>query len=275
MAFIRLNPLVTLVGGGVWGLSSECDGNVYLVATGGEAALVDAGTGIDPGRIVDNVRQAGVDRLRYIFLTHAHADHAGGAGAIREALGGEVLAAEPDATLVESGDDEALGLSAARRSGIYPARYRFPHTRVDTRVADGVTYPLGGLTVQAITVPSHSPGSVCYLLDAGAGGGRQLFSGDVVFVGGRVSIINAPGCELAAYRNHIAKLAGLDVQALFPGHLVVRLTGAQRHVSAAVNAFQGSRLPPTLVSLSIPEHPDSTPEPPSGQRVLRSGRARG
>ncbi len=251
MPQVRLTPHVAQVGGGIYGISHEIDCNVYLLSDGDDAALVDAGAGLDPERIVANVRQAGTRRLRYILLTHAHADHACGAGAIQRELGGEVVAAEPDATLVERGDERALGLDAAKRSGAYPPEYRYAHATVDRRVVDGQTLPLGRFRVQALVLPSHSAGSTCYLVDTGAEGGRLLFTGDVVFVGGLVAVINVPGCDLGRYRENIRRLHGLGVDALFPGHLLWRLADAQRHLDAAVTAFSMSRMPKNLVSFTV------------------------
>ena len=39
--------------------------------------------------------------------------------------------------------------------------------------------------------------------------GDALFAGDVVFVGGTISLLNVPGCELANYRACMGRLAGL------------------------------------------------------------------
>ena len=73
---------ISVVGGGASGLgiSHPLDPNVYLLSGGEELALVDAGAGRGEDRILDNVRSLGYEpgQIKHIFLTHAHADHAGG-----------------------------------------------------------------------------------------------------------------------------------------------------------------------------------------------------
>lgn len=240
MAAIHLTPNIALVGGGVYGLSHLLDCNVYLIHDGREAALIDAGAGVEPERIVANVREAGVERLESILLTHAHADHACGAEAIRSVLGGQIAAADPDAGLIVAGDDEALGLDAARRGGTYPPDYQYRHSRVDRILHHGDEVRIGRLAAATLAVPSHSLGSVCFQV------GDALLSGDVVFVGGTISLLNVPGCELANYRANMRRLAGLGVRALLPGHSLFCLEGGQRHIDRAITELGYSRPPRNL-----------------------------
>ena len=92
---MRLTPRVHLVGSGATGadLSNSYDCHVYLVDGGGPLALIDAGVGLEPELILANVRAAGFDpaAIETIALTHAHADHGGGAGPLHELTGTEVL----------------------------------------------------------------------------------------------------------------------------------------------------------------------------------------
>src|SRR5690606_19135571 len=117
--------------------------------------LIDTGAGVDPERLVRNLAAAGVppDRLQAVCLTHAHADHAGGVAALAERTGAAFYAAEPEAGLIADGDEEKLGLTAAKLVGTYPAGYRFsPSDRVGV-IADRQELRFDGLILTAYVTP--------------------------------------------------------------------------------------------------------------------------
>ena len=80
---MQLTERVYLVGSGSVGFSithsSDC--HIYLIDGGDELALIDAGTGLGKDEILELIEAHGfsLDDVRYLFLTHYHADHAGGA----------------------------------------------------------------------------------------------------------------------------------------------------------------------------------------------------
>ena len=82
---MKITEQVYAVGGGHAGLgiSNAYDCNVFLIDGGSELALIDAGCGYDVEPILGNIRSAGFEptRVRRLLLTHAHADHCGGAAA--------------------------------------------------------------------------------------------------------------------------------------------------------------------------------------------------
>jgi glyoxylase-like metal-dependent hydrolase (beta-lactamase superfamily II) len=246
---MQISETVALVGGGAYGISHDIDCNVYLIQSGGEAALIDAGCNLDSAKIVRNVLACHAPQLKYIILTHYHADHAAGAQAIHESLGGQVVASAADAPIIEHGSDIELGLDQAKRSGAYPPNYRFSHSHVDLQVQDGETLQVGEILLRTILVPSHTPGSLCISVDAPEG--ELLFTGDVLFVGGMISLINVEGCELTAYRRNIIRLADARADGLYPGHLLFCVSGGQRHVDSVVAQLQMSRLPRNLISLAV------------------------
>jgi glyoxylase-like metal-dependent hydrolase (beta-lactamase superfamily II) len=85
LSAITLAPGIHLVASGPLGISHPLDCHAHPIETASGARLVDAGVRPDGDRILDNVRSLGLDPrdVRQILLTHAHADHAGGAGAVR------------------------------------------------------------------------------------------------------------------------------------------------------------------------------------------------
>ncbi len=56
----------------------------HLVIAGGRAAFVDTGTNYSVPYLLDALRQYDLDPadVDYVFLTHVHLDHAGGAGTL-------------------------------------------------------------------------------------------------------------------------------------------------------------------------------------------------
>jgi glyoxylase-like metal-dependent hydrolase (beta-lactamase superfamily II) len=54
----------------------------HLIVEGGRAAFVDVGTNLSVPRLLDSLQQQKIDvaDVDYLFLTHVHLDHAGGAG---------------------------------------------------------------------------------------------------------------------------------------------------------------------------------------------------
>jgi hydroxyacylglutathione hydrolase len=248
MSGVRLTQRISVVGGGATGLgiAHSLDPNVYLLSGGEELALVDAGAGWGEDRILDNVRSLGYEpeRIRHIFLTHAHADHAGGAASLAERLGAQVYLSELEREALETADEEALGLSIARWNGFYPEDYRLRPCKVDVTLRGDERLRCGDLGLVVIPTPGHSAGSVCFLVDTGEG--AALFAGDTVFAGGRISLIVAPGSDLLAMQVSVAHLGGLNVASLLPGHGIFPLKGGQEHIDQAIEAFS-TMLPPRSI----------------------------
>ena len=248
MSGVRLTQRISVVGGGASGLgiSHSLDPNVYLLSGGEELALVDAGAGPGEDRILENVRSLGYEpgRIRHIFLTHAHADHAGGAASLAERLGARVYLSELEREALENADEEALGLSIARRNGYYPEDYRLRPCKVNVTLRGDERLRCGDLDLAVIPTPGHSAGSVCFLVDTEEG--AALFAGDTVFAGGRISLIVAPGSDLLAMQESVTHLGGLNVTSLLPGHGIFPLEGGQEHIDQAIQAFS-TMLPPRSI----------------------------
>ena len=139
---MRLTEDVFLVGSWQKGLSGGNDCEVYALETGGEVVLVDAGAGREPGRIVANLEQDGLDphRVSVLLLTHEHSDHACGAAYFRERFGTRVMCHQAARALVERGSEAELGLDVARAEGVFPPDFRYRHCPVDRALADPDKY---------------------------------------------------------------------------------------------------------------------------------------
>jgi len=71
----------------------------------------------------------------------------------------------------------------------------------------------GGVELDVMHTPGHSPGSVCLYWPAR----KALFSGDLVFQGG-VGRTDLPGGDGTQLKENIRRLSSLDVELLLPGH---------------------------------------------------------
>ena len=248
---MRLSERVYLVGSGANGfdLTDAFDCHVYLIDGGSELALIDVGAGMGAAAIIENVKRDGFDpaRIRHLILTHAHGDHAGGAARMRKMLG------EP-ATYVSglvadnlrTGDEKAISLDVAKQAGIYPLDYRLEPIQIDHELEEGATIDVGNLRLTVYDTPGHSDGHVSLVMDEG--GRRTLFSGDVVFFGGKVLLQNIHDCRLDALISSLRKLRPLEISALLPGHLTLSLKDGQRHIERANQVLDRLLIPDQMMS---------------------------
>lgn len=249
---MRLTPDVALVAGGPFtgfGLSPDFDAHVYLLDGGDELALIDCGLGTEAGRaaLLARVGDLGVDlgRVRRLFLTHYHTDHAGGAGVYRDALSLTVSAAAEVAPALAAADGAATQFSAAAALGFYPEGYAYAPCPVDDPLAHGDARSVGRLTVRAIATPGHCAGHTSYLV---TGGERTyLFAGDAVFAGGKILLQAIPDCDLGQTLASIRRLGETPFDALLPGHGGIVLRDGSAHVASAVAAIERLSVPPSLV----------------------------
>ncbi|MGH9523731.1 MAG: MBL fold metallo-hydrolase, partial [Terriglobales bacterium] len=129
----------------------------------------------------------------------------------------------------------------ARQQGVYPPELRLSPCAVDRAVGDGERFCIAGLEFTAIHVRGHSRDAHCFLTDVE--GSRWLFTGDVVFYGGILGLVNSNGSEMAGYRADLHKLDDLGVVGLFPGHGLFTVCGGQRHLQCAIQQVQRGFIP--------------------------------
>lgn len=246
---MKLTESVYLVGSGAQGigLSDDFDCHIYLIDGGGELAILDAGAGLDVPRIVDNIASDGLDpsKVRHLVLTHAHGDHAGGAAALRAALGEPRVYIHADcAPFLSQGDEKAINLGEAKRVGIYPPDYRFESCPVDVELREGDEIQIGKFKLTTVETPGHCRGHTSFMMKEGER--TFLFGGDVVFFGGTILLQNIWDCDLGAQIDSLKKLRGAGVDVFLPGHLTFSLTNGQRHIDAALKYIDGLLIPPNF-----------------------------
>ncbi len=93
------------------------------------------------------------------------------------------------------------------------AAHRLARVRKDIQLEGGEVLKVGGLDLEVLHTPGHSPDSCCYIV------GKALFTGDTLFVGecGRTDL---PGSDVEAmYDSLLNKLRGIDDEmTVYPGH---------------------------------------------------------
>ena len=142
-------------------------GDATLFQSRGRSLLVDAGS--SGAGVVERLREAGVERLDTLLVTHAQADHLGGAV--------EVLRALPVGLLA----DGRGGVSEPAGQGMVRAAAERGVPTVDPRAGD--RFRVGGLAVEVLWPsgrgsPGSDPNLRCVVLRVSAPGAVVLLGGD-------------------------------------------------------------------------------------------------
>jgi hydroxyacylglutathione hydrolase len=179
---------------------------IYLIGSTEtrKVAVVDAAWEIDT--ILKIAKQDEME-ITHAFVTHTHPDHVGGGFAGMEIAGvTELLEKCKAKVVVHKAEAEFLkGLSAS--------------DLIKTDSGDKID--VGGIEIELMHTPGHTPGSQCFLFDG------RVVSGDTMFIDacGRVDFPGGNAEQM--YYSLTQKLAALpDDTILFPGHNYAALTHA-------------------------------------------------
>jgi hydroxyacylglutathione hydrolase len=134
----------------------------------GEAVVVDGGD--EAERIGARLEALGV-RATALLHSHAHIDHIGALGDLRERTGARGLLHPADVPLYATLHEQARWL------GVSPPRI----VALDGDLLDGERVSAGAATLEVLHTPGHTPGSVTFALEAD--GAMILLAGDTLFRG--------------------------------------------------------------------------------------------
>lgn len=142
--------------------------NCYIVVdeNSKEAMVVDPGA--EPERIIEMLQVLDA-KLKYIVLTHCHADHIGGVYGLKEALGGDILSHRVEAENLKKTDVNLTDRIGREQIWL----------EVDSRLDDGDIIHVGEIEFKIIHTPGHTSGGICLYCETE----NMLISGDTLFRG--------------------------------------------------------------------------------------------
>ena len=171
---------------------------IHLIVENGRVAVVDTANNAALPRVLAALQTLSLSpaNVDFVFLTHVHLDHAGGAGALMRAFPEARLVVHPrgarhmaDPVKLFAAVQQVYGAEEAHRL------YGDPLPVAEDRILvaeNGYSFDLGGRTLVCLDTPGHARHHLC-LLDTRSG---CLFTGDIfglsfreLDVDGRPSII--------------------------------------------------------------------------------------
>nr|QCX19949.1 L1 family class B beta-lactamase [Stenotrophomonas maltophilia] len=227
-----LQPMAPLqIADHTWQIGTE-NLTALLVQTSEGAVLLDGGMPQMADHLLANMKTRGVapQDLRWILLSHAHADHAGPVAELKRRTAAHLVANAESAVLLARGGSNDLHFG----DGI-----TYPPASADRLVMDGETVSLGGITFTAHFMPGHTPGSTAWTwTDTRDGKPLRIAYADS---------LSAPGYQLRGnaryprlvedYRRSFATVRGLPCDLLLTPHPGASRWDYAAGSKAAVNAM--------------------------------------
>ena len=127
--------------------------SAYLITTSGGMVLIDTTTATTVNRTLDNIRKLGFDPndIDYVFVTHAHDVHYGGAARIKAETGATICMGAADWDFLEQ-----AGANAGDHEYDYTTMVAPPR---DHESQDGEIITVGESRFVLHVTPGHTPGA--------------------------------------------------------------------------------------------------------------------
>jgi metallo-beta-lactamase class B len=142
-----------------------------------------------PDEIIGGMKKLGLDtrKVKYVILSHAHADHDGGAKMLQDEI--------PGVHLVYGAEDWDSVDRSTNHAGGKPKR--------DISGTDGMKISVGDASVQIVTMPGHTPGTLSFLFEV-KDNGKPL---RIAYVGGTAIPFNSDATYYDGYLASSKKMA--------------------------------------------------------------------
>jgi len=143
---------------------------VHIVDTGDGLLMFDAGNcGSGKALLLHTIWEMGFDPtdIRWCVLSHAHLDHIGCAGLLKEMFGTKLYISAADAQVMrETPERVLLQMSSDVSDELFEPDYE---------IKDGESLHFGGTKVRFCTVPGHTPGTLaCFFRVNGPQGEKRV-----------------------------------------------------------------------------------------------------
>jgi glyoxylase-like metal-dependent hydrolase (beta-lactamase superfamily II) len=191
--------------------------NCYLCHDQGEAVLVDAScdTAAECAQVKGVIDEYGLD-VQHLLLTHAHVDHIFGCRFFEAQFGARFQAHEAATPFIERAEEQAAAFGVEVDPPSVPTTF----------LAEGDTVSFGGVTLEVLHTPGHSPDSLSFVDRVG----RQALTGDVLFQNSIGRTQGLPETSRAQLLDSVTeKLLPLgDDFTIYPGHGPSTTIGQER-----------------------------------------------
>ena len=178
--------------------------NTYIVCDENTKETMVIDPGGEPEKIIEllEILEA---KVKYIFLTHCHADHIGAISEVKSEKGGKILISR----------DDSEGLYRPEISLSYYVNMQIPELEADSRIDDDDLIHIGNIEFKVISTPGHTKGSVSLYCEKE----RLVFTGDTLFSGtwGRTDLPTGSFVDIIdSITNRLMVLP--DETIVYPGH---------------------------------------------------------
>lgn len=196
--------------------------NVYVVAHGRRAILIDAGMKKKERKIIAALQRINISPadIQLIILTHAHYDHCGSLKALKDITKAKILVHKAEAECLKQGYCElpqgtmwfskalaAIGRTLAKKLGEYDP------VDPDITISERFDLHAYGIDGYILPTPGHTAGSISVIIDE-----RHAIVGDTLFHIVKHSVFPPYANDQKTLLSSWEKLLAIECEYFYPGH---------------------------------------------------------